>query len=170
MLSQNCTACLGLSCTFGILAVPGPRYNVSLMRSVRYTVQIGEACCIGSDMPYEMLVVRLMEFIARAAIAKSADQSVREHEELRKHGIGALQVWYSAAEPFQAPNELNSKFYARLDRDLRARWRRLGYHTESLRNDMKALFSELEQDATQMATEARERLLADFCKTLQEMR
>jgi hypothetical protein len=161
------------------------------MCSARYSVRIGEACCIGIDMPYETLLVRVMEFTMRGAIAKSADESDWEHEQLRKHGISALQVFRngkavwdgvpifndelaearreSAAELFQAQNELDPEFYARLDRDLRARWCLLGYRTESLRGDMKALFSELEHDATQRATDARGRLFADLVSALQEL-
>jgi hypothetical protein len=132
-----------------------------------------------------------MEFTMRAAIARSADDSDWEHEQLRKHGIDALQVfrnekavWDSvpifndelaearrrgAAEAFQAQNTLDPEFYAQLDRDLRGRWCCLGYHAESLRCDMKALFSELEHDATQRAAEARGRLFADFVSALQEL-
>lgn len=161
------------------------------MCSARYSVRIGEACCIGIDLSYEVLLRRIMEFTIRAAIAKSADESDWEHELLRRHGIGALQVfrdgravWDSApifidelaearreraSEPFQAQNELDPEFYARLDRDLRARWCGLGYHAESLRGDMKALFSELEREATQRAANARGRFLADFMNTLQDL-
>lgn len=170
---------------------PGRRYNVFVMCSARYSVRIGEACCIGIDMPYEALVVRIVEFTMRAAIARSADESDWEHEELRKHGIGALQVfrnekavWDSAlifndelveagregtAALFQARNELDSEFYAGLDRDLRDRWCSIGYHVKSLRGDMKALFSELERDAAQRAADARGHFLADFVNTLQDL-
>ncbi len=142
-------------------------------------------------MPYELLLVRVMEFTMRAAIAKSADESDWEHELLRKHGIGALQVfrngkavWDSvpifndeldearregAAQRFQAQNELDPEFSARLDRDLRDRWCRLGYHAENLRGDMKALFSELEHDAAQRTADARGCLFADFVRALQEL-
>lgn len=142
-------------------------------------------------MAYDLMLARVMEFTMRAAIARSSDESEWEHEQLRKHGIDALQIfrngkalWDSvpifydeltearregAAEPFEARNELDPEFYVRLDRDLRARWCRLGYHAESLRADMKALFSELEHDAKQRAAGARERLFTDFVNALQEM-
>ena len=121
-------------------------------------------------MPYETLLVRLMEFTIRAAIAKSADESVWEHERLRKRGISALQIRYTTGETIQPRDVLDPAFYARLDCDLRARWRRLGYQTESLRDDMKALFLELENDASQAITDARGRFLTDFFRALQEIR
>jgi hypothetical protein len=70
---------------------------------------------------------------------------------------------------FRAENELDPAFYERLNDDLRARWRRLGYETPSLRDDMKALFWQLERDAAERAADARKRLLAEFVKQLQEM-
>ncbi len=177
--------------SFGIVGTADPRYNVFVVCPDRYSVWVGEACCIGIDIPYETLLIRLMEFTMRAAIAKSADESDWEHELLRKHGVGALHVfrngkavWDSvsifndeldearregAAEPFQAQNELDPEFYARLDRDLRARWGRLGYPAETLRSDMKVLFSELEHDAKQRTADARGCLFADFVRALQEL-
>lgn len=132
-----------------------------------------------------------MELTMRAAIAKSADESDWEHEQLRKHGIGALQVFRNGkavwdnvsiyndelvearregvAELFQARNELDPEFYARLDCDLRTRWRHLGYHADSLRSDMKALCSELEGEAAQRAANARRRFFTDFLSALQEL-
>lgn len=157
----------------------------------RYSVRVGEACCIGIEMQYEVLLLRIMEFTMRAAIAKSADDSEWEHEQLRKHGIGALQVfrsgkalWESAPifneelaeaqregipERFQAENELDTEFFARLDRDLCVRWSHLGYHAESLRGDMKVLFSQLERDASQRADAARSCFFSHFISTLQDL-
>lgn len=162
-----------------------------LMNSARYSARIGEAHCIGVSMPYETLLVRIMEFTVRAAIAKVADESEWEHERLRRNGLAALQVsrngkalWDNAkifdqelaaaqrgnaAKQFRECNVLDPEFFARLDRDLGLLWRRLGYEAGSLRGDMKALFSELEHDAADRAAQARERLLADFCSVLQEM-
>lgn len=171
--------------------MPDRRYDVFVMDSARYSVRVGETCWIGVDMAYRVLLVHLMEFTMRAAIAKSADESEWEHEQLRKHGIGALQVfrsgravWDSApifneeldearregcAVQFRAQNELDPEFYARLDRDLRARWRRLGYCAESLRGDMKALFSELEHEATRRVVDARNRFFSHFISALQDL-
>lgn len=160
------------------------------MISAGYSVQVGETC-IGIGMTYEALLVRIMEFTMGAAIAKSADESDWEHEQLRRRGIGALQVFRDgralwdqasifddelcearreeAAEQFQAQNELDPQFYMQLDRDLRTRWGRLGYRVDSLRSDMKALFSEIERDAAQRVADARKRLLFDFAGALQEL-
>lgn len=156
----------------------------------RYSVRICEAC-IGTDLSYETLLVTVMEFTVRAAIARSEDESAWEHEELRRNGLCALQlfrddkaVWDSpqmfadeltearreeCARLFRAQNELDPAFYERLDGDLCARWRRLGYETPSLRSEMKALFCELERDAAERAASAKNHLLADFVKSLREM-
>lgn len=161
------------------------------MSPARYSVRIGEAHCIGVDMSYETLLVRIMEVTIRAAVARSEDESEWEQEEVRRKGLCALQVFRSGkalwdnpatfadelAEArregierrFQAENELDLEFYDRLDTDLRARWRRFGYETPSLRDDMKRLFCELERDAAERAADARKRLLADFVKQLQDM-
>ena len=48
------------------------------------------------------------------------------------------------------------------DSDLRSRWRRLGYETPPLLNDMKKLFCQLERDAAERAAGAREGLLAEL--------
>jgi hypothetical protein len=161
------------------------------MSPARYSVRIGEAHCIGVDMAYEALLARVMEFTFRAAVARSEDESEWEQEQLRRGGLCALQlfrndkaIWDNpqtfadelaearredVAGRFRAQNELDPAFYERLDCDLRARWRRFGYETPSLRDDMKVLFWQLERDAAERAADARKRLLADFAKQLQEM-
>jgi hypothetical protein len=161
------------------------------MSPARYSVRIGEAHCIGADVCYEALLARVMEFTIRAAVARSEDESDWEHEQLRRNGLCALQlfrndraIWDNpltfadelagarrgdCAQRFEAQNELDPAFYELFDSDLRARWRRLGYETPSLRYDMKVLFSELEREAAERAADARKRLLADFVKALQEM-
>lgn len=161
------------------------------MSPARYSVRIGDAHCIGVDLCYEALLARIMEFTIRAAVARSEDESEWEHEKLRRNGLCALQlfrddkaVWDNPqtfadelaearregiAQRFEAQNELDPAFYERLDGDLRSRWRRFGYETPSLRDDMKVLFWELERDAAERAADARQRLLADFVKTLQDM-
>jgi hypothetical protein len=161
------------------------------MSSARYSVRIGEAHCIGADLAYEALLARVMEFTFRAAVARSEDESEWEHEQLRRSGLGALAlfrndkaIWDTpqtfadelaearredVERRFRAENELDTAFYERLDDDLRVRWRRLGYETPSLRDDMKALFWQLERDAAERAADARRRLLAEFVKQLQEM-
>lgn len=157
-----------------------------------YSVRIGESHCIAEGIPYDALLDRIVEFTIRAAVARSVDESAWEHEEFRRKGLSALQVfrnrralWDDRAifeaelaearrenigERFEATNELDPAFGANLDRDLRTRWRRAGYEVPSLRCDMRALFSELERDAADRATTAREGLLADVLRAqTQEM-
>lgn len=141
-------------------------------------------------MSYDALLARVMELTVRAAVARSADESEWEHEQLRRNGLSVLQLsrddkalWDDSqtfaeelAEArredderrFQAQNVLDPDFYETFDRDLRARWRRLGYETPSLRKDMKPLFLELERDISDRAIDARERILADYLEALQE--
>lgn len=141
-------------------------------------------------MRYEALLLRVMAFTVRAAVARSADESDWEHEQLRRNGLGALELfrddkalWDDArtfaeelAEAcregvgarFQAQNELDPAFYDELDHDLCARWRRLGYETPSLRGDMKPLFLELERDVADRTMHARERMLTEFLEALKE--
>jgi hypothetical protein len=152
----------------------------------RYSANIGESCCIAERAPYETLLSRIVEFSVRAAVAHSIDESEWEHEQLRRRGLAALQlyrnekaVWddstaYDAElaearrenidERFQASNELNAELYKRIDADLQARWRRLGYSTPTLSHNMKRLFAELERDASDRAKQAREGLLDDILR------
>ena len=160
------------------------------MNSPRYSAWIGEARSIALDMPYEALLRGLMAFVARAAVAGAADQSDWEQEQLRRQGLGSLQLsrddkalWddpQTFAEElaearlegvearFQAQNELDPAFYERLDDDLRARWRHLGYDAPSLRDNMKPLFLELQRDVADAASRAMERMLAGLLIRLQE--
>jgi hypothetical protein len=148
-----------------------------------YSVRIGESHCIAEGIPYDALLDRIVEFTIRAAVARSADESEWEHEELRRKGLGALQifcnrraVWDDRAtfeteiaaarrqhvgEKFEATNELNPALLNDLDRDLQMRWRRAGYEVPSLRREMKPLFAELERDAADRVANARESLLGD---------
>lgn len=141
-------------------------------------------------MPYETLLLGVMAFVVRAAVARAADESNWEQEQLRRNGLGALQfsrddkaLWddtQTFAEElaeacregvgprFQAQNELDPAFYEQLDNDLRARWRGLGYEAPSLRDDMKPLFLELQRDVADAASHARERVLAGLLLRLQE--
>jgi hypothetical protein len=81
--------------------------------------------------------------IARAAVARSADENDWEHEQLRRNGLGALQLsrddkalWHNPqtfaediaealregiGSRFRAQNELDPAFYEHFDRDLRTR-------------------------------------------------
>lgn len=153
------------------------------MDPARYSVRIGESHCIAEGIPYDALLDRIVEFTIRAAVARSADESEWEHDELRRRGLRALQVFrdrravwddrttfetelaaarrQSIDDTFEATNELDPALFTQLDCDLRARWRRAGYEVPSLRFDMKALFAELERDAADRAADARESLLDD---------
>jgi hypothetical protein len=159
------------------------------MVHARYSVWIGETHCIGVGISYEALLARLMEFTIRAAHARFADESTWEHEQLRRKGLGALELFHNAravwddpqtfaeelAEAkrenamrrFRGENELDPALYERLDDDLRARWRRLGYETSSLLDDMKPLFAELERDVSESTEHARKRLLDGLLVALQ---
>lgn len=153
------------------------------MDPARYSVRIGESHCIAEGISYDALLDRIVEFTIRAAVARSADESEWEHEELRRRGLSALQVFRDGravwddrstfeteleaarsqrtGDSFEATNELDPALLAKLDHDLRARWRRAGYEVPSLRLDMKALFAELERDAGDRAAHARETLFGD---------
>lgn len=161
-----------------------------VMGSPRYSAWIGEAHCIGVGLSYDALLTKVMEFTMRAAVARSADESDWEHEELRRDGLAALELarnekalWDNpklfaeelaeaqrehVARRFRAQNELDPAFYDGFDRDLCTRWHRLGYKTPSLRDDMKPLFLELERDISDRATDARRRILADFITALED--
>lgn len=150
----------------------------------RYTVRIGESCCIAQRETYDALLTRIVEFSVRAAVARSVDESEWEQEQLRRRGLSALQifknekaVWKDRAEydaelaearrerideRFQAANEVDAGLYQQIDADLRDRWRRLGYATPTLGHNMKPLFAELARDAADRAHIARERLLEEL--------
>jgi hypothetical protein len=150
----------------------------------RYSAQIGESCCIARRETYDALLTRIVEFSLRAAMARSVDEMEWEQEQLRRRGLSALQifkngkaVWQDLAmydselaearregidERFQAANEADAGLYQKIDADLCARWRTLGYATPTLGHDMKRLFAELARDAADRAEEARERLLAEL--------
>jgi|SRR5579862_5387556 len=154
------------------------------MNPTRYTVRIGESHCIAEGTCYTALLDRIVEFTARAAVARSVDESEWEHEELRRKGLDALAVFRNeraiwddpstfetelaearrerACTRFRSGNELDAAFYEELDRDLCARWLRAGYNVPSLRHEMKRLFTELERDAAERAAEAREGLLGEI--------
>ncbi|MBV9700654.1 MAG: hypothetical protein JO078_11095 [Candidatus Eremiobacteraeota bacterium] len=148
-----------------------------------YSARIGESICIASEVPYEALVKRIMEFTVRAAVARSTDDSDWEQDQLRRGGLATIQlfrngkaVWshehdfeielaearrQGIAAKFLKANQIDPVIYERLERDLRIEWSRVGYHAASLANDMKKLFAELERDLADRAAEAKERLLAE---------
>lgn len=157
------------------------------MNPARYTVRIGESHSIAEGISYDALLDRIVEFTARAAVARSVDESEWEHEELRRKGLDSLQIFRNeraiwddastfetelaearrerACTRFRSGNELDAAFYELLDRDLCARWSLAGYNVPTLRHDMKRLFIELERDAAERAAEAREGLLSEILAT-----
>jgi len=152
-----------------------------------YSARISPSARIADDVDYETLLERLVEFALRAAFARAADEHSWEQEELRRNGLGAVELFHdrravwqdresfeqSATEgcgarghaAFEETNELDPGLLERLDRDLQERWRARGYHVAGLARDMKQLFAELEADATDRSREAREELLADLLRT-----
>jgi hypothetical protein len=124
----------------------------------------------------------------RAALARYLDECDWEHDELRRNGIGALQIfrdgkalWADSLtfqrelaeaqrehveDRFRRTNEADPALHRRLDDDLRARWRAAGYESPSLANDMKTIFCELERDAAEHAEVARESLVAELLREL----
>jgi hypothetical protein len=155
-----------------------------------YSVRIGESYCVAENVTYDALLTRIVEFTVQAAVARSIDEDEWEHEQLRRNGLAALQifrndkaVWDDVAAfeaelaearreridaRFEASNELNVELYRRIDADLKARWCRLGYSTPSLCHDMKALFVELERDASERAKDARASLLCELMRAQSE--
>ncbi len=148
-----------------------------------YSARIGESHSLGENIAYQVLLLRIVEFTVRAALARCVDESEWEHELLRTKGLEALEIFRDGravwsdrplfeaerAEArrerdsrFEERNELDPSLYKRLDRDLRVAWRRAGYETPSLLREMKKLFVELESDATDRATGAREGLVVEI--------
>jgi hypothetical protein len=156
------------------------------MSGARYSVRVGESHCIAEGISYDALLERIVEFTIRAAVARTIDESEWEHEELRRKGLGALQIFHNeravwddgaifeteleearrerACTRFKSANELDAAFYRKLDEDLRARWQRAGYAVASMRHDMKPLFSELERDLSERCAGAREALLNEILR------
>ncbi|MBV9719318.1 MAG: hypothetical protein JOZ77_08360 [Candidatus Eremiobacteraeota bacterium] len=151
-----------------------------------YSARIGESYCVADGVSYEMLVRRIMEFTIRAALARSIDESEWEQEELRRQGLRAIQIfegnkaiWAESApfreqlleaqrenitSRFERTNRADPELFQRLDRDLIERWRRAGYQTSSLANDMKGIFLELGRDAEARAEGAKEELVDEILR------
>lgn len=158
------------------------------MNSPIYSARVGESHCIADRVTYGALLNRIVEFTIRAALARTVDECDWEHDELRRKGIGAIQifrngkaVWADSAaferelaearreqieERFRRTNEADPALHQRLDHDLRARWRAAGYESPSLAKDMKKIFAELERDASARAEIARESLAAELLREL----
>lgn len=156
------------------------------MNKSLYSARVGESHFFAERVGYEELVNRIMEFTVRAAVARSIDESDWEQDELRRGGLRVIQlfrggkaVWTDAAAfegelcearrecvegRFKRTNTADSTIYERLDHDLMDRWRRAGYQTPSLTNDMKRLFLELEREAAERAERARESLVGEILR------
>jgi len=124
-----------------------------------------------------------MEFTVRAAMARSRDDADWEQDELRRSGLACLQLFRNGKaiwsdpeayrteldeairehveERFKERNDLDPELNRRLDRDVRERWRSVGYNAPSVMLCMKELFNELERDLADRANRAMERLLND---------
>lgn len=158
------------------------------MDSPLYSARIGESRCIADGVTYQVLLNRIMEFTIRAALARCVDECDWEHDELRRKGISALQIfrngkaiWADSGafeqelaeaqrerieERFRGANEADPALCRRVDEDLRARWRTAGYQSPSLAKDMRKIFGELERDAAERAEAARESLVAELLREL----
>jgi hypothetical protein len=128
-----------------------------------------------------------MEFTIRAALARSTDDSEWEHDELRRRGLGAIELFHNGkavwddpiafqtefaearregvADRFLVSNQLDAALYERIENDLRNSWRCAGYAVTCLATDMKKLFAELERDVADRAAGAREGLLVELLGT-----
>ncbi len=154
-----------------------------MVEPARYWVRIGESYSLGEEIDYNALVARILEFTVRAALARSIDEADWEHDVLRRRGLMALQIvrngraiWADGTtfeedlaearreldSRFEERNELDPTLYDALNRDLRERWRRLGYEIPCLLRDMKKLFRQLETDATERAARTREGFLNEL--------
>jgi hypothetical protein len=175
---------------------PALSWAMTVSAPVRYTARIEESTSIAEDVPYERLSAGILEFIVRAAMARLQDESEWEYEELRRRGLGAIQIFRngkalwtdrdafeaelaeagrsSCAGRFSASNELDEAFLELLDEDLRRRWRLAGYEVSSLLQNMKPLFSEVESDAQDRVADARRafavEILTSACHEFYELR
>jgi hypothetical protein len=148
----------------------------------RYSARISPSACIAEDVEYENLLDRLAEYALRAAFARAADENDWEQDELRRKGLGAVELYHNGRAVWQDPvsfqqcrsedagagarfdlgNELDPGLLERLDADLRKRWRACGYMVSSVASNMKKLFDQLQDDAAERSREAREELLAEL--------
>lgn len=153
----------------------------------RFTARIGHGVSIAEDVDYDELVTRVLEFVARAAIAKAIDQHTWEEEEVRRQGLNAIEfvkggkaLWSDrdafeierseakrerVGERFLATNECGRTFFEKLDADLRERLRFAGYSVVSLRTEMRDLYREIAADASDRSAQAREGLVAEIIDT-----
>jgi hypothetical protein len=156
------------------------RYTARFDGSVSNAKEIS----IADGVSYNALLKGIVEFTLRAAMARVADRSTWEQEELRRKGLSAIDIarngraiWTDPAlfekelqearregieAAFIERNELDLEIHRKLDRDLRGWWRRAGYESGSLLKDMKRLFTELEADASERVAEAWDRFVGEI--------
>jgi hypothetical protein len=185
-------ACLSKSrniAILGLAALGKPlQWHCKPMSTKLYSARIGESVSIAASVPYNVLTARIIEFTLRATLARAVDRADWEHEELRRKGLAAIQlycddkaVWADRGsfeaelaearregigDRFKRENEVDPALYNRLDRDLRALWRSAGYKSPSLKEDMRALFVELERDVSDHEAGARDAFAGKIMKAI----
>jgi hypothetical protein len=149
-----------------------------------FSARISSSACIAESVDYDTLLEQIAVYTLRAAFAHAVDQHDWDQEELRRKGLRAVELFHNGravwrdqvafeqsleevtrsgdARQFERANELDPELAERIDRDLRERWRLVGYMVPSLALDMKKLFAELEADAADCAREAREELMSNL--------
>jgi hypothetical protein len=160
------------------------------MKAALYSARIGDSCSLGDDISYDALLAAIVDFTIAAAKARCVDDCDWEHEELRRKGLAALQVFRNgkalwcdsiawdeevaearrerSLEEFEQRNEFDANFYDALNCELLTRWRHAGYAVRSLQHCMRTLFAELERDAAERASEARAKLFGELARQMQE--
>jgi hypothetical protein len=152
-----------------------------------YSARVSRSASIAEDVDYVTLLQRIAEYTLRAAFARAADRHDCDQENLRLKGLRAIELFHDGRaiwqdrvafeqlradaaagggqSAFEQANELDLDFVPRIDRDLRERWRVGGYLVPSLALDMKKLFSELEADALDSASNAQSLLLSELLRS-----
>jgi hypothetical protein len=152
----------------------------------RYSAQISPSAQIAENVCYQTLLERIFEYTLRSALARANDRHDWEQDQLRRRGLGAIEllhngraVWQDRGAfeqflsdetrtgtiaQFERDNELNAELLERVDRDLRECWRRAGYMVSDLCSDMKKLFAELESEEADRARGADEAFVAEVLR------
>ncbi|HXM06249.1 MAG TPA: hypothetical protein VN936_02235, partial [Candidatus Acidoferrum sp.] len=56
---------------------------------------MSESYSIAENATYDALLGRIVEFTVRAAVARCVDENEWEHEQLRREGLNALQIYHN---------------------------------------------------------------------------
>lgn len=145
---------------------------------------MAEGVSIAEGVAYDELVVRVLQFVIEAALARAADRFGWEQEQLRRDGLRAIQfardgraLWWDgeafAAEEagalrmgerdrFVAANEIDPGFWKKLDRDLRTKLRRAGYATGPLILNMRGIFKHIAAEAEERSAHAQTKLVEEI--------